>query len=89
MVKKVGVQAPNQFTIRTSKGNVEVSWQVTGTRHDAFANANRITPEVEKSQGDRGKYLHPEAFGMPLEKGIFTSRKSEKPVVNVDANRIP
>lgn len=79
VVKKVGTQAPNQFTIRTSKGNVEVSWQITGTRHDAFANANRITPEVDKPESERGKYLHPEAFGMPLEKGIYSSRRSEKP----------
>jgi hypothetical protein len=32
----------NQFTIRTDSPNVKVSWQVTGIRHDAFANAHRI-----------------------------------------------
>ena len=31
----------NQFTIRTDKPKVKVSWQVTGIRHDAYANAHR------------------------------------------------
>jgi len=32
----------NQFTIRTDKPNVKVSWQVTGIRQDAYANAHRV-----------------------------------------------
>lgn len=79
VVKKIGTVAPNQFTIRSSRGGVEVSWQVTGIRQDAFAKAHRIVPEVEKAPGDKGKYLHPEAFGQPWGKGIFTSRTSDKP----------
>jgi hypothetical protein len=55
----------NQFSIRTDKPNVKVSWQVTGVRHDAFANANQIPVEVEKAAADRGHYLYPEAFGQP------------------------
>ena len=55
----------NQFSIRTDKPNVKVSWQVTGVRHDAFANANRIPVEVEKASADRGRYLYPEAIGQP------------------------
>ena len=55
----------NQFQIRTSLPNVEVSWQVTGIRQDAFANAHRIQTEVEKAPEDRGHYLHPELFGAP------------------------
>ncbi len=55
----------NQFQIRTSLPNVEVSWQVTGIRQDAFANAHRIQTEVEKAPQDRGHYLHPELFGAP------------------------
>jgi hypothetical protein len=51
-----------RFSIRTDKANVEVSWQVTGIRQDAFANANRIAVEVEKPVGERGSYLHPELF---------------------------
>jgi trimeric autotransporter adhesin len=57
--------ANNQFRIQTDKPNVEVSWQVTGIRQDAFANANRIPVEVEKAPADRGRYLYPEAMGAP------------------------
>src|SRR5580658_8526489 len=62
--------ANHQFTIKTDKPNVEVSWQVTGIRQDAWANAHRIPVEVEKAQRDRGFYLHPELFGAPPAKSI-------------------
>jgi trimeric autotransporter adhesin len=55
----------NQFSIRTDKPNVKVSWQVTGVRHDAYANAHRIPVEVEKAPADRGHYLYPDALGQP------------------------
>ncbi|MBL7773372.1 MAG: hypothetical protein JNM95_10965, partial [Chitinophagaceae bacterium] len=58
----------NTFEIKTSKPNVEVSWQVTGVRQDAWANANRVVPEVEKAAADKGSYLNPEVFGQPLTK---------------------
>jgi trimeric autotransporter adhesin len=60
----------NQFTIRTSKPHVKVSWQVTGVRHDAWANANRIPNEEVKSANEQGKYLHPELFGAGPEKSV-------------------
>jgi hypothetical protein len=62
--------AHNCFVIRTSKPNVEVSWQVTGIRHDAFADAHRIQVEVEKSPQEQGRYLHPELYGAPAEQAI-------------------
>src|SRR6202451_4201521 len=62
--------ANHQFVIKTDKPNVEVSWQVTGIRQDAWANAHRIPVEVEKAQADRGLYLHPELFGAPPQKSI-------------------
>ena len=62
--------ANHQFTIKTDKPNVEVSWQVTGIRQDAWANAHRIPVEVSKAPADRGLYLHPELFGAPAEKNI-------------------
>jgi hypothetical protein len=52
----------NHFTVRTSKPNVEVSWQVTGIRHDAYADAHRVQVEQEKPPRERGHYLHPELF---------------------------
>jgi hypothetical protein len=51
----------NRFSIKTNKPNVKVSWQITGIRQDAYANANRI--QVVESKGERrGTYLHPELF---------------------------
>ncbi len=60
----------NQFRIKTDKPNVKVSWQVTGIRRDAYAEANRVVVEVEKQGEEKGKYLHPEAFGKDKSKGI-------------------
>ncbi len=60
----------NQFTLRTSRPRVEVSWQVTGIRRDPFANANRIPVEVDKRPDERGLYLHPEAWGQAEERGV-------------------
>lgn len=60
----------NQFSIKTNKPNVKVSWQVTGIRHDAYANSNRIKVEEMKPEKDRGKYLQPEAFNMPKNMGV-------------------
>jgi hypothetical protein len=60
----------NQFAIRTDKPNVKVSWQVTGIRKDAFAEKNRIPVEELKQGDDAGKYIHPDAFGLPETMGI-------------------
>jgi hypothetical protein len=53
----------NSFIIKTDQPSVEVSWQVTGIRQDAYANANRIQVEEEKPIAERGSFLHPEAYG--------------------------
>jgi hypothetical protein len=42
----------NRFRIRTDRPLTLVSWQVTGIRHDAFANAHRIQPEIAKAAVD-------------------------------------
>jgi hypothetical protein len=57
----------SRFTIRTNLANVKVSWQVTGIRQDAWANAHRIPVEEEKPEAERGRYLHPELFGQTAE----------------------
>ena len=46
--------ANNQFRIRTSQGNVKVSWQVTGIRQDAYAKEHRIQVELRKSRAEMG-----------------------------------
>ena len=60
----------NRFKIAGGKPNAEVSWQVTGIRHDAWANAYRIPVEEEKPAKDRGSYLHPELFGADASRSV-------------------
>jgi hypothetical protein len=60
----------NQFRIAGGKPGAEVSWQATGIRHDAWANAHRIPVEVDKQGAERGRYLHPDAFGAPPEMSV-------------------
>ena len=55
-----------QFVIRTNLGMVEVSWQVTGIRHDPWADANRIPVEEDKPAVERGTYLVPGVYGKPV-----------------------
>jgi hypothetical protein len=62
--------ANHRFSIKTDKPNVEVSWQVTGIRQDAFAKAHPLQVEEEKASYDRGHYLHPELYGAPKTAGI-------------------
>jgi trimeric autotransporter adhesin len=57
--------ANNQFKIAGGTPGSKVSWQVTGIRQDAYANAHRIPLEVEKAPADRGRYLYPEVIGQP------------------------
>jgi hypothetical protein len=64
----------NHFKIAGGKPGAKVSWQVTGTRHDAYADAHRIPVEEAKSAKERGLYLHPELFGAPVEKSIAALR---------------
>jgi hypothetical protein len=67
--------AKNRFRIAGGKPGLKVSWQVTGTRKDAHANAHPMVVEAEKPASERGLYLDPAAFGEPAEKGIgFASR---------------
>jgi len=53
----------NRFKIAGGKANAKVSWQLTGIRQDAWANAHRIPTEEDKPADKRGTYLHPELFG--------------------------
>lgn len=54
-----------RFRIAGGQPGQRVSWQVTGTRRDAYAEAHRIPVEVDKPANERGRYLHPELFGQP------------------------
>jgi hypothetical protein len=66
--------ANNQFKIGGGRAGLKVSWQVTGIRQDAWANAHRIPVEEEKNARERGFYIHPELYGAPPEKQIEWAR---------------
>jgi hypothetical protein len=64
----------NRFAIAGGTPGVEVSWQVTGVRHDRFAEANPMVVEQAKDDRERGYYIHPELYEKPAEKGIEWAR---------------
>jgi hypothetical protein len=66
----------NHFAIKTTAPNVEVSWQVTGIRRDAYAEKHRIPVEEAKAERERGYYLHPDAFNQPEERNVERVRVS-------------
>ncbi|MGA2210963.1 MAG: hypothetical protein ABSH30_15160 [Acidimicrobiales bacterium] len=63
------------FSIAGGKADQKVSWQVTGIRRDAWANAHRIPVEVDKPAEDRGRYLHPELFAGELITSLARTRQ--------------
>ena len=76
----IGAPAPNlyvadklsggRFRIAGGEPGMEVSWMVTGIRHDPLAETSRVTVEVDKRPEEVGKYMHPEAYGKPAEMGV-------------------
>jgi hypothetical protein len=59
----------SRFMIKSDRPRVKVSWQVTGIRKDAWAVANRIPVEAEKTADEKGHYLHPDLWQRPAEAG--------------------
>jgi hypothetical protein len=64
-----GVQG-NRFQIAGGTPGLIVFWQVTGIRHDPFAEANRIPVEEVKPPQEQGLYLYPEVYGQPASMGV-------------------
>jgi hypothetical protein len=65
----------NHFSIAGGKPGMKVSWQVTGIRQDAWANAHRIPVEEEKPANERGYYLHPELYGAGADRQVGNAPK--------------
>lgn len=75
----------NEFTIRTSKPNIEVSWQVTGVRKDAYVKANPLVVEEPKSKAQKGRLLYDPNAKKPIPTGsaadsVHKQIKLAKPV---------
>lgn len=60
----------NQFTIAGAQPGQRVSWQITGIRHDAWAEDNRIPVDHPKPEAERGTYLYPQGFDRPSSENV-------------------
>ena len=69
----------NQFAISGGEPYSKVSWQVTGVRKDAYAEAHRIKVEPDKPIAEKGLYLHPVELGFSETKQVHyeMNRKEE------------
>jgi hypothetical protein len=69
----------NHFKIAGGAPGMKVSWQVTATRSDAFAQKNRVPVEQAKPADEQGLYLNPELYGQPESKGLgYEALQKEK-----------
>ena len=64
----------HSFTIAGGRAGMKISWQVTGTRQDAWAKAHRVRVESDKPVEEQGYYLAPELHGESTEKSIRWAR---------------
>src|SRR5262249_24330063 len=62
--------ADGRFKIAGGAPGLRVSWLLTGVRRDAWARSNPLAVEEAKAAVDRGYFLHPEAYGLPVDQGI-------------------
>jgi hypothetical protein len=62
--------AEGRFSVAGAKPGQEISWHLTGIRKDAWAEANRIEVELDKTGDQRGRYLHPLEHGQPASRGV-------------------
>jgi uncharacterized protein YxjI len=61
----------NKFEIATNQPNVKVSWQVQGVRNDPYMkNTFDLKMEEDKPASIKGKYYHPESYGLPQSMGV-------------------
>jgi hypothetical protein len=74
----------NRFKIAGGQPCMEVSWQVTGIRQDAWAEANRIEVEMDKEETEQGYYLYPEAYDLDETHSVEHIHKQEKSQEHVD-----
>ncbi len=79
--------ADNRFKIAGGVPGKRVSWQVTGVRDDPWARAHRIPVEEEKEGEERGRYLHPELYGQPIEKGLVWPHLQKRERLKARADR--
>jgi hypothetical protein len=59
-----------EFRIAGGTAGLEVDWQVTGVRHDPYAEAHPLRVVVDKPAKERGYYIRPELYGAPPSRSL-------------------
>ncbi len=59
-----------RFRIAGGVAGGKVSWRVEAVRNDRWMRLRGAPVEVEKEGVERGKYQHPEFYGLPAERGM-------------------
>jgi len=67
----------NRFAIAGGKPFMEISWQVTGIRKDAFSKSRPSEVEVVKDVDEKGRYMNPELFGYGIDQAIDYENHNE------------
>ncbi|MFM8512859.1 MAG: hypothetical protein ACKOBI_03820 [Bacteroidota bacterium] len=84
-VRVVSKISNNRFVIQSDPPRIEVSWQVTGIRNDRYARAHPIDPEPTKAAHEKGRYLHPELYGQPVNQGLlYMAPPPQSPAPSMD-----
>lgn len=68
----------NRFKIAGGEAGLKVSWQVTGVRQDAWAEANPLQVETDKPAAQQGFYRTPEIHGQPASKAMHRAERARK-----------
>jgi hypothetical protein len=75
----------NRFRIRAERPGVRVSWQVTGVRQDAWAEANPLVVEEDKAVDEQDLFLHPDVLGEPESRRLFSPVLEEAAVPDAES----
>ncbi len=61
----------NRFKIAGGVPGAKVSWEVKAVRNDRWVQQHGFQTVQEKPNRYKGRYLHPDLYGQPKEKGIY------------------
>ena len=71
--------ADGRFSIAGGEPQMEVCWQVTGVRRDAWALAHPLVVEEDKTPEEQGYCLHPQEHGQSAERDISSIHHPTRP----------
>lgn len=67
--------AGNRFRIAGGRPGMKVSWRIEAVRNDRYVQRYGAPVEMDKPPEERGRYLHPELYGLPAERGVHWQEK--------------